>query len=437
MMNYQQAIKYLYNALPMYQRIGDAAYKADLKNALSLDAYFDHPHKKFISVHVAGTNGKGSVSHILASVLQTAGYKTGLYTSPHLMDFRERIRINGMFIEENYVTEFTQKNFSFFKEIKASFFEMTVFMAFEYFANKNVDIAIIEVGMGGRLDTTNIITPALSIITNIGLDHTQFLGNDLESIAIEKAGIIKPGVPVVIGKTQAETHAVFNRIATENKSSIVFADQLFRSDFRLQNMDRSIHYHFSKSILANIDIIDTDLVGGYQEENIITALTALKIIENKEFPIDENAIRKGLRNVALNSGLIGRWQEIQYNPLVVCDTAHNAEGFKMILPQIRNTAYKSLSMILGFVSDKPLKEIVTRLLPEANYLLVEPDIPRAMNNKDVASEFKKCNLRFTIYESISDAFIFVQKNTGTNDMIFVGGSTFLVADFLSLYKNIS
>jgi dihydrofolate synthase/folylpolyglutamate synthase len=436
-MNYQQAIENLYDALPMYQRIGSAAYKADLENAHRLDAYLNYPHRQFKSIHVAGTNGKGSVSHILSSVLQTAGYKTGLYTSPHLLDFRERIRINGKLIEKNFVTEFTQKNLSFFKKIKASFFEMTVFMAFDYFANKKVDIAIIEVGLGGRLDTTNIITPELSIITNIGLDHTQFLGNDVGSIAFEKAGIIKPKVPVVIGQTQSETQPVFNRIATKNKSSIVFADQLFESDYRLQNMDHSIRYHFKKSAYSNIYEIDTDLIGIYQKENIITALTSLKIINEKELSINEYAIRKGIRNVTQNSGIAGRWQEIKYNPLVVCDTAHNAEGFAMVLSQIKNTVFKSLYMILGFVSDKPIKEIVSQLLPEAKYLLVEPNIPRAMKNDGIIPFFRKNQLNYQTFESIAEALTFAQKNAGINDMIFVGGSTFLVADFLKLHRSIS
>lgn len=434
-MNYQQAIDYLFDALPMYQRIGSSAYKADLKNALMLDEYFSHPHRKFRSIHVAGTNGKGSVCHMLASVFQTAGYKTGLYTSPHLLDFRERIRINGSPIEKNFVTEFTHSNLNFFKNLNASFFEMTVFMAFDYFAQNKVDIAIIEVGLGGRLDTTNIIFPELSIITNIGLDHTQFLGNDLETIAGEKAGIIKPKIPVVIGKTQTGTKNVFMNIAKKNGSRIVFADRFINCDYHMKNIDQTIRYHFSKDSQTDIEVVETDLRGVYQEENIITALASLNILSEKNFSISKEAIIEGFRNVVLNTSLLGRWQEVDHNPLVVCDTAHNAEGFNQVISQITNTPYQTLFMILGFVKDKLIDGIVSQLPPDAYYLLVEPKIPRAKSNEEVIPIFRKFNLKAETCDSISNAFENATQYSSSNDLIFIGGSTFLVADFLS-WKNI-
>lgn len=434
-MDYLQAIDYLFDALPMYQRVGSSAYKADLKNALMLDEYFNYPHKKFRSIHVAGTNGKGSVSHMLASVFQSAGYKTGLYTSPHLLDFRERIRINGLPVEKRFVTEFTQFNLDFFKNLKASFFEMTVFMAFDYFMQNKVDIAIIEVGLGGRLDTTNIILPELSIITNIGLDHTQFLGNDLETIAGEKAGIIKPKVPVVIGKTQAETQNLFMNMAKKNESRIVFADQLIKCDYHMMNIDQTVRYQFSKDSQAGIEVVETDLKGIYQEENIITTLTSLNVLNGLKYHISNEAIKNGFRNVGLNTSLLGRWQEIDNNPLVVCDTAHNAEGFNQVISQLNNTPYQNLYLILGFVKDKPIDGIVSQLPPDGHYLLVEPKIPRAKNNEELIPVFRKYNLQAKTYDSISNAFENANQNCSRNDLIFIGGSTFLVADFLS-WKNI-
>lgn len=429
-MNYKQTIDYLFDVLPMYQRLGVAAYRADLKNAFTLDAYFGYPHKKFKSVHVAGTNGKGSVSHIMASVFQSAGYKTGLYTSPHLVDFRERIKIDGTPVDKEFVTEFTQKNLAFFKKVQASFFEMTVFMAFEYFAKNEVDVAIIEVGLGGRLDTTNIITPELSIITNIGLDHTRFLGNDLESIAVEKAGIIKTKVAIVIGKTQLETQPVFNRIAGMNESSILFADQLIKCDYHLRNLDDSVQYHFTNSINNGITEINTDLKGTFQKENIITALTALSILNDREFSVSDIAIRKGLRNVSSNTGLLGRWQEIDHNPLVVCDIAHNTEGIKQILEQIEDQPYKQLHMVLGFVSDKKINDILNLLPEKAIYYLCEPKIPRAMKVADLSRGFQHKGLKFMEYNNVTDAYISAKEKALKNDLIYIGGSTFVVADFL-------
>lgn len=429
-MDYQQTIDYLFDALPMYQRVGAAAYKADLENANALDAYFNFPHKKFRSIHVGGTNGKGSVSHILASVFQSAGYKTGLYTSPHLVDFRERIKIDGIFVDKKFVTEFAHDNLAFFKEIKASFFEMTVFMAYDYFAKKNVDVAIIEVGLGGRLDTTNTITPELSIITNIGLDHTQYLGDTLESIAVEKAGIIKPTIPVVIGKTQPETLEIFNKSANEKESSIYFADQLITSDYHLKNIDQSIHYQFNKNFTIGISEIDTDLRGTFQKENIITVIAALCILKKREFSINDNAIREGLKNVISNTGLMGRWQEMDNNPLVVCDIAHNTEGFIQILEQIKDQPYKQLHMVLGFVSDKKIDDIL-KLLPEkAQYYLCEPKIPRAMKIADLSRRFQQKDLKFKAYNNVFDAYKSAKKKASDNDLIYIGGSTFVVADFL-------
>jgi dihydrofolate synthase / folylpolyglutamate synthase len=430
-MDYQQAIGYLFNALPMYQRVGAAAYKADLENAIKLDQYFNYPHKKFKSIHIAGTNGKGSVSHILASVFQSAGYKTGLYTSPHLLDFRERIKVNGKLIDKDFVTEFAEVNLDFFKKIEASFFEMTVFMAFEYFKQNKVDIAVVEVGLGGRLDTTNIIVPELSVITNIGKDHTQFLGNSLEDIAKEKAGIIKENIPVVIGETQEEIKDAFNGIAENKNCEIYYADQYYSTDYRTKNLDSTIRYRFSKCYHWNFAYLDTDLQGIYQNSNIITSLMALAIVGRNFFTLNPSVIKTGLKQVKETTGLIGRWQEINYNPLVICDIAHNTEGISKILRQIEEMPYNKLHMVLGFVTDKKISDILNILPEDAEYYLCEPNIPRAMKIADLSLAFQQKKLKIIAYNNVNDAYKSARDHASVNDLIYVGGSTFVVADFLS------
>ena len=336
-MNYQKTLNWLFDQLPMYQRQGKAAYKADLNNTLELDRYFNYPHKKFKSIHVAGTNGKGSISHMLASVLQEAGYKVGLYTSPHLKDFRERIRVNGEVISEEFVVDFIKDHRSKFEEIKPSFFEMTVAMAFDYFAKMQIDVAVVEVGMGGRLDSTNIIQPNLSVITNIGLDHTAFLGNTLEEIATEKAGIIKEHTPVVIGETHVETEEVFIERAKKLKSDIYFADQFYEIDYAMLTIDNKQVFNVKLGEEIIYKDLKLDLLGSYQKKNLLTVLKALEILGKNAYNFELEHIYKGLEKVVKNTGLKGRWQILENNPLIVCDTAHNLEGLTYVIDQIKHT----------------------------------------------------------------------------------------------------
>ena len=434
-MTYRETLDFLFSSLPMYQRIGAAAYKADLNNAHTLDRYFDFPHRKYLTVHVAGTNGKGSVSHILASVLQEAGYKTGLYTSPHLLDFRERIKVNGDEVPEDYVVEFVEKHKAVFLEHETSFFEMTVFMAFEFFAAERVDVAVIEVGLGGRLDTTNVITPRLSVITNIGLDHTQILGRDLKTIAGEKAGIIKNNVPVVIGETNSETESIFIEKAKKENSAIEFADNNYRAEYLLRETDGKMNIRISPAKQSEGFFLKCDLIGEYQAKNCITALSAIDSLKKTGMQIPGEAIENGFSNIIKNTRISGRWQILQHNPTWVCDVGHNKEGISYIVNQLSNTPYKELWMIMGFVNDKDLPEI-TRILPrDAHYLLCEPTIPRAMKNEAAAIEFNKYNLDYQVCQSLDEACKIVSKKACENDLIFTGGSTFLVADLLLLKKN--
>ncbi len=429
-MTYHETIEYLFHALPMYQRIGGPAYKANLENAFILDKKLNYPHTKYKTIHVAGTNGKGSVSHILSSVLQASGYKTGLYTSPHLLDFRERIKVDGAMVSEHFVVDFTEKYKDLFEQIKPSFFEMTAFMAFEYFAHKEVDIAIIEVGLGGRLDTTNIITPEVSVITNIGMDHTQFLGDTLEKIAQEKAGIIKKNIPVVIGETQEVICDVFNSAAKKHNSKIYYADQFYSIAYLMKNLDNTVQHSFTNCYNWNFENLNTDLLGNYQKSNIITSLMVLAILNKKSMTVKVAAIKSGLKQVRKLSGLIGRWQEIDYNPRVVCDIAHNAEGMKQVIEQISDTPYKNLHMILGFVADKDINKILSLLPFKANYFLCEPSIPRALDVAELAERFKTFGLEFKKYNHVIDAYKSAKDTADPGDLIYIGGSTFVVADFL-------
>lgn len=434
-MNYKEATTFLLEALPMYQRIGSLAYKADLQNAIHLDEHFGHAHTSFKSIHVAGTNGKGSVSHMLASVLQHAGYKTGLFTSPHMLDFRERIRVNGKVISKQFVTDFTEENKKLFEEIKPSFFEMSVFMAFNYFTRQHVDIAVIEVGLGGRLDTTNIITPEVSVITNIGLDHTQILGATLQVIASEKAGIIKKNIPVVIGESQVETRPVFERIAHHHNCPILFADDLYTINKQLENPDDTNSSHFTNCPFWNFDSIDHDLKGHYQRKNIPTVLAALSVlIEKKNLLIKPDAVRKGLLNVIKTTGLVGRWQIVGKNPIVVCDIAHNADGFIETLSQIRDTPHKSLYMVLGFVKDKNIEPIVEMFPKNVVYCLCEASVPRAMRVEALADFFSRHNLTFHRFKKVAEAFQHACLKASAEDLIYIGGSTFVVADFMAWKK---
>ncbi|MCL2413311.1 MAG: bifunctional folylpolyglutamate synthase/dihydrofolate synthase [Bacteroidales bacterium] len=402
---YQLTIDYLFSQLPMYQRIGASAYKPNLDNTKKLLAELDNPETKFKSIHVAGTNGKGSTSHMLASIFQTAGYKTGLYTSPHLKDFRERIKINGVCIPEENVVDFVEKNRVFFEEIKPSFFEMTVALAFDYFAKEHVDIAIVEVGMGGRLDSTNVITPLLSVITNISMDHMEFLGNTLEKIATEKAGIIKPKIPVVIGETNEKTAPVFLEIAQQNHSEISFADQ--------------------HVFLENVKC---DLIGIYQKKNIQTVLATIFSVKNQFPNLSEATIREGLANVVKNTGLLGRWQIIGEKPLIICDTGHNEDGIKQILQQLSQTPYRRLHMVFGMVNDKDITKILSLLPKDATYYFCKPNLPRGLNEKDLQQQAQKFNLHGGAFSTVSKALQAAKKSADSDDLIFVGGSTFVVAE---------
>ena len=399
-----QAINWLFKQLPMYQNVGMAGYKIDLSNTLLLANYLDNPHHTFKSIHVAGTNGKGSTSHMMASVLQEAGYKVGLYTSPHLKDFRERIKINGIMIPKRKVSSFVAKHQDFFKNNKLSFFEMTVGLAFHYFAQSKVDIAIIEVGLGGRLDSTNIISPELSVITNIGLDHTQFLGTTLEAIAKEKAGIIKSKVPVVIGELHPDTKKVFLQVAKQKSAPITFAEK------------------------QEVSLFDCDLKGNYQVKNQRTALAALKTLTKKGFKISQTDIKRGIGSVVSNTGLLGRWQVLQTLPTLVCDTAHNKEGLLFTTKQLQQINQGVLHIVFGVVGDKDLGAILPLLPPNARYYFCAPNIPRAMSVAILNQKAEEFNLIGKSYSTVKKAVKAALKTAANNDVIYVGGSTFVVAE---------
>lgn len=411
-MNYQETTNWMFNQLPMYQLQGASAYKEDLTNIKLLAAHLGNPETQLKCIHVAGTNGKGSTSHMLASALHEAGYNVGLYTSPHLKDFRERIKINGQEISEDFVCTFIEKHKSFFEANDMSFFEMSVGLAFDYFAAKKVDIAIIEVGLGGRLDATNIITPLVSVITNIGLDHTQFLGNTLEAIAGEKAGIIKPNVPVVIGEYTIETQPVFLAKAEEKKAPIYFASDLITQVF------------------------PSDLIGDYQFHNKKTVQQTIKIInETTDFKVSEESVKSGLLNVVKNTGLLGRWQQLGENPKIICDTAHNKHGLTVVMNQIQKETFEKLHIVLGVVNDKDLDSILPLFPQNAQYYFCRPDSSRGLATEILQESAKKYNLLGDKYDSVEKAFLDAKKKAAKNDFIYAGGSTFVVAE-LPLNKEI-
>jgi dihydrofolate synthase/folylpolyglutamate synthase len=403
-MNYQETLNWMFTQLPMYQNVGKVAFKKDLSNSLLFSKHLNYPERNFKSIHVAGTNGKGSTSHMLASVLQEAGLKVGLYTSPHLKDFRERIKINGTPISENEVVAFISKNQPFFEEQYLSFFEMTVGLAFEYFSKQKVDIAIVEVGLGGRLDSTNIINPLVSVITNIGLDHMQMLGDTLPEIASEKAGIIKREVPVVVGEYQEEVHRVFYQKALEHNTSLFLAE-------------KNITQHYN-----------SDLKGSYQLKNIKTAVQVVLLLNDLNFDILECHILNGLAKVVENTGLLGRWQILSSNPKIICDTAHNSDGLKYVLEQISSQQYDTLHIVLGVVDDKDLEKILPMFPKNAIYYFCKPNIPRGLDAIELEYKSATFGLKGNSYMTVQAA-LEVAKNTAINkDLIFVGGSTFVVAE---------
>ncbi len=416
----------------MFHRIGEAAYKNSLENTLKLDKFFDHPHRNYKTVHVAGTNGKGSVSHMLAAVFQSAGYKTGLYTSPHLKDFRERIKINGQMISEKEVVEWVENYLVKYNllSIEPSFFELTAALAFDYFSQQKVDIAIIEVGLGGRLDSTNIITPEVSVITNIGLDHTNLLGDTIEKIAAEKAGIIKPKVPAVVGLTQDETKPVFTEIARTKQASLFFADQEYVATYSMLGLDGKQILNIERNGDMAFPEIKLDLLGMYQVKNVPVVLKTLEILIENGWKISKENLYEGLENAAKLTGLMGRWQIIGNNPLTVCDTGHNEDGIRMVVEQIKNTPYKTLHFVFGVVADKN-QDAVLRLLPkDAVWYFTRADIPRAMNEKELEQKAAGFGLNGKNYPTVTEAFNAAKLNAAKNDLVFVGGSTFVVAEIL-------
>ncbi len=429
-MTYREAIEFLFTTLPMYQRQGKAAYKSNLDNTLRLDTWFGHPHRNYPTIHVAGTNGKGSVSHMLASVLQASGFKTGLYTSPHLLDFRERIRINGQPIPEDEVTGFVTGNQEVIKEVQPSFFEMTVAMAFDYFAREQVDVAVIETGLGGRLDSTNIITPVLSVITNISLDHSEFLGTQPTSIAREKGGIIKEKVPLVIGRAEAPTDKVLLSIARERDAAVVCANQIYEPRFRTLNRDGSMQLRIGKPGDPSTRTVSCDLTGEYQQENIITAFTALEQLQKLNWKISETQIQDGFASVIGSTGITGRWQTIGHNPRSICDTAHNADGITAVIRQIMQIPWKRLHMVWGMVSDKDLDSVLPLLPQEATYYFARSSVPRSMDPAGLTERATEHGLTGIPFPNVEEAYRAAQKEAGADDMIFTGGSTFVVADLL-------
>ena len=427
-MNYEETIQYLYAALPVFHRIGKAAYKANMDNAIILDNHFNNPHTNYKTIHVAGTNGKGSVSHILASVLQTAGYKTGLYTSPHLFNFRERIRINGNMISEQLVIDFVAENRQLIEQLKPSFFEITSAMAFYLFAKENVDIAVIETGLGGRLDSTNIISPEISVITNIGLDHTEFLGNTLADIAKEKAGIIKPHTPVVIGEKHAETTNVLKQIAESRNAPLYFAEECFEIVSAKKREGKQIFdiNHLNKLPSENMTI-SIDLEGNYQQKNVITAISALAILK-KNLAISSNAIGEGLSNTALNTNLQGRWQILKTQPLVIADTGHNAHGLAYTMKQLEETNHENMYIVFGVAEDKDIDSIVPFLPKTAYYYFTNAAISRAMKAEQLAQICVAAGLKGEIVNSVKEAVKKAIDKATANDVVFIGGSTFVVAE---------
>ncbi len=431
-MNYQEAIEFLFSSLPMYQRVGKAAYKANLDNAIRLDEYFGHPHRRFPSVHVAGTNGKGSVSHMLASVFQQSGFKTGLYTSPHLLDFRERIRVNGQPIPEEEVTGFINSHRPMIREISPSFFEMTVAMAFNHFAREDVDIAIIETGLGGRLDSTNIITPLLSVITNISMDHMEFLGSDLSSIAREKGGIIKPGIPLVAGQTGGEPEKVLLSMARELKASVFLARQAREPLFQTMNQEGTSLIRFQNHQKGSTETWSCGLTGGYQKENVATALSAIDCLRELGWNLSETSVQEGLTKVTGNTGIMGRWQTVGSNPKSICDTAHNQAGISATMDQVMQAPWKELHMVWGVVNDKDLGTILPLLPREAHYYFTRSKAPRSLDALILREKAAAYGLSGRDFPSVKEAYKEAREKAGENDMIFTGGSTFVVADLLEV-----
>lgn len=427
-MDYKETIQYLYDCVPMFQNVGAQGYKEGLANTLALDLHLGHPHRSYKTIHVAGTNGKGSCSHTIAALLQCAGYKVGLYTSPHLVDFRERIRVNGEMVSEDYVVRFVEEQRPFFEPLQPSFFEVTTALAFKYFQDMQVDVAVVEVGLGGRLDCTNIISPELCVITNISFDHTQFLGNTLAQIATEKAGIIKKGIPVVVGETTEETRPVFAAKASEVGAEIVFAE----------DEPEVLSY---KSSIASGMVYQTKSLGrlkgelsGYcQQKNTNTVLTALPLLRKAGFEFDDKDVRKAFAHVCRLTGLMGRWQVLQTSPTVVCDTGHNVGGFQYIVEQLRKQAAKSerLRIVFGMVNDKDISTVLSMLPKEAEYYFTQASVKRALDAHDLRSKAAGYGLEGQPYPTVSEAYQAALRDSSPKDFVYVGGSSYVVADLMA------
>jgi dihydrofolate synthase / folylpolyglutamate synthase len=429
-MTYAQTIEFLFSQLPAYHRIGKAAYKNSLNNTLALDDYFKNPHLKYRIIHIAGTNGKGSVTHMIASVLQESGYKTGLYTSPHLKDFRERIKVNGEMISEDDVVDFVKKHRDIIESVRPSFFEMTVAMAFNYFAECEVDFAVIEVGLGGRLDSTNIITPVLSVITNIGHDHMDLLGNSFEKIAVEKAGIIKKNIPVLVSESQPQTEEIFIKKAEECNSPVLFADKAFSC--KLDNNMNAVggrRYTMTDAQYGKQIRGMTILGGDYQSKNLQAVFGAFGLLK-KELRVSEKNITDGIANVVKNTGLQGRWQILNTAPLTICDTGHNKEGLEYVLDQIRRTPKSALHIVIGFVNDKDLGSVLPLFPTDAKYYFTKASVPRALNEINLKSEAARYGLYGQSFPDVISAIDNARMNAKESDLIFIGGSTFVVAEVI-------
>jgi dihydrofolate synthase / folylpolyglutamate synthase len=429
-MNYQETTKYIFDKLPMFHRLGKTAYKNDLSNSLALDKHFGQPHKNYPCIHIAGTNGKGSVSNFLASILQCAGYRVGLFTSPHLKDFRERIRVNGEMISEDAVVSFVEENRSLFEQLQLSFFEMNTALAFKHFADSQVDIAVIETGLGGRLDSTNIITPILSIITNIGLDHTDILGGTLEKIASEKAGIIKSNVPVVIGESNPSTFHIFQKKAAEMNAPIYFADQEYKTEYSFFTIDQKQSFDISQNGTLLYEDLRTDLMGLYQKKNILTVVQAFDLLNKMEITITKDSLYRGCNEIVANTGLMGRWQQIQQHPLIVCDTGHNEDGIRAVAEQFNVIPYKKLHIVFGVVKDKKIDEMLMLLPKNAVYYFTNANIPRALDCIALQERASLYGLKGEAFPSVVAAFEAAKAAAAPNDMVFVGGSNFVVAEIL-------
>lgn len=429
-MKYQEILDYLYSQLPMFHRIGAAAYKADLEKTLKLAELLGNPQNKLKVIHIAGTNGKGSVSHLLASVLQEAGYKTGLYTSPHLRDFRERIRINGKMISKSAITGFIKRHKPGLDIIRPSFFEMTFGLCLDYFSKNKTEVAIMETGMGGRLDSTNILHPDLCIITNIGFDHTDFLGDTLAKIAAEKAGIIKAGIPVVVGEAGAETRVVFREKAASVKAPLFFSKEIYKVEKLKESSFSVLRVKITKLKNKENFEVSCPLAGEYQLENLRTLMAAIELLKHSGYRISQNEVIAGISKVKENTGFMGRWEILHTKPLVICDTGHNPDGIKAVLSQIQTLKYRNLHFVLGMVEDKDISRILRMLPLSATYYFCKADIPRGLDANELTRQASNVGLQGKVYSSVKEAYAAALSESKSDDLVFVGGSTFIVAEVI-------